>query len=114
MGFNYKQAKIGAANDINDKPTEGTLTFAGREQRGNTSPDLERKTRRKQPDSAPTVRPLLRLTSESATLRDSCRAGREIASDAGRLRRYCPGPGKARHRGSDREAASSPQSICTR
>src|SRR5215475_12960208 len=34
-GGNYKQGPIGAANDINDKPTDGTLTFeqASREAR---------------------------------------------------------------------------------
>lgn len=26
-GANYKQAPVGVANDINDKPAEGTLTF---------------------------------------------------------------------------------------
>lgn len=26
-GANYKQAPVGVANDVNDKPAEGTLTF---------------------------------------------------------------------------------------
>lgn len=106
-GANYKQAAVGVANDVNDKVTEGKLTF---EQAVTQARDLVNRHRTEAAAQAagpaPTVRTTVETYIRERNARDSRRAGREIRSDAGhRLRRYVLGQGE---RGSQEavEAAS--------
>ncbi|MTV16188.1 MULTISPECIES: tyrosine-type recombinase/integrase [Bradyrhizobium] len=106
-GANYKQAAVGVANDVNDRVTEGKLTF---EQAVIQARDLVNRYRTEAAAQAagpaPTVRTALETYIRERNARDSRRAGREVRSDAGhRLRRYVLGQGE---RGSQEavEAAS--------
>jgi integrase len=92
-GANYRQAPLGIANDVNDKPAEGTLTF---EQA--VTQARERVTRSRAEAAAlaagppPTVQTAIEIYVRERNARDSRRVGREIRSDAGhRLRRYLLG-----------------------
>ncbi|WP_027167295.1 tyrosine-type recombinase/integrase [Mesorhizobium sp. WSM3224] len=95
-GANYLQAPIGPANDVNDKPTDGLLTFAQAEAQGR-----QIVTKARQDAKAAAAGPVLtvRLAVETYVAerdaRDSRRKGRTVRSDAGqRLRRYVLGQGK--------------------
>ncbi|MGJ4940640.1 tyrosine-type recombinase/integrase [Bradyrhizobium sp. HKCCYLS1011] len=95
-GANYKQAQLGIANDINDKPTEGVLTF---EQAARGARDFVTHSRTEAAahasGPAPTVRTAVEAYVNERNARDSRRSGREVRSDAGhRLRRYVLGQEK--------------------
>jgi integrase len=99
-GANYKQAPIGIANDTNDKPTEGTLTF---EQATKEARDYVTHSRTEAAahasGPAPTVRTAVEAYINERNARDSRRSGREVRSDAGhRLRRYVLGQDKRGNR----------------
>lgn len=92
-GANYKQASVGIANDINDKPTEGMLTF---EQAAKEARDYVTHSRTEAAahatGPAPTVWTAVEAYIKERNARDSRRSGREVRSDAGhRLRRYVLG-----------------------
>jgi integrase len=106
-GANYKQAAVGVANDLNDKVTEGKLTF---EQAVTQARDLVNRHRAEAAAQAagpaPTVRTAVETYIRERNARDSRRSGREIRSDAGhRLRRYVLGQGERGSQGAV-EAAS--------
>ena len=92
-GANYKQAQIGIANDINDKLTEGTLTF---EQAATEARSFVAQSRTEAAAQAsgpaPTVRSAVEAYVNERNARDSRRSGRDVRSDADhRLRRYVLG-----------------------
>lgn len=92
-GANYKQTSIGIANDINDKLTEGTLTF---EQAAKHAREQVIRFRTEATANAagpaPTVSTAILAYITERNARDSRRIGREVRSDAGhRLRRYVVG-----------------------
>ena len=92
-GANYKQSPVGIANDVNDKPAEGTLTF---EQAVTQAREHVTRSRTEAAAQAagpvPTVRTAVETYIKERNARDSRRAGREVRSDAGhRLRRYVLG-----------------------
>ena len=92
-GANYKQAPVGVANDVNDKPAKGALTF---EQAVTLARELVTRSRTEAAAQAggpmPTVRTAVEKYIGERNARDSRRAGREVRSDAGhRLRRYVLG-----------------------
>jgi len=95
-GANYKQAPIGVANDVNDKPAEGTLTFQQAESQARENVTRNRTEAAAQAAGpAPTVRTAVETYIKERSVRDSRRAGREVRSDAGhRLRRYVLGQKK--------------------
>lgn len=92
-GANYKQAQIGIANDINDKPTEGTLTF---EQAAKEARDFVIHSRTEAAahasGPAPTVRTAVEAYVNERNARDSRRSGREVRSDGCALMRTDPAP----------------------
>ena len=106
-GAHYKQAPIGIANDVNDKQTEGLLTF---EQATKLGRDYVNQARTEAAAHAagppPTVRSAVEGYIKERNARDSRRAGRELRSDAGhRLRRYVLGQEK---RGKQDAIAAAP------
>lgn len=92
-GAAYRQAPIGAANDVNDKPTEGTYTFLQAEAEARKIVAQARDEAKAVADGPPlTVHMAVESYIASRDARDSKRAGRPIRSDAGqRLRRYVIG-----------------------
>ncbi|SFP98378.1 Phage integrase family protein [Mesorhizobium sp. NFR06] len=95
-GANYLQAPVGSANDVNDKPADGLLTFAQAEAQGR-----QIVARARQEAKAAAAGPVLtvRLAVETyiadRDARDSRRKGRAVHSDASqRLRRYVLGQDK--------------------
>jgi integrase len=92
-GANYKQAPVGVANDVNDKPAEGTLTFEQAVTQAREDVTRSRTEAAAQAAGpAPTVRAAVETYIRERNARDSRRAGREVRSDAGhRLRRYVLG-----------------------
>ncbi|RYH22669.1 MAG: integrase, partial [Alcaligenaceae bacterium] len=108
-GASYRQAPIGIANDFNDKPAEGTLTF---EQANKIAREYVTRFRTEASANfiapAPTVASAVEAYIKDRNARDSRRSGREVRSDAGhRLRRYVLGQEK---RGN--QEAIKPASIC--
>ncbi|EGP10225.1 phage integrase [Bradyrhizobiaceae bacterium SG-6C] len=106
-GANYKQAPVGVANDVNDKPAEGTLTF---EQAVTQAREHATRSRTEAvaqaAGPAPTVRTAVETYIRERNARDSRRAGREVRSDAGhRLRRYVLGQ---EERGSQEAVEATP------
>jgi integrase len=95
-GANYKQAPIGIANDVNDRQTEGTLTFEQAKAKAQDYVDRARTEAAAQAAGpAPTVRSAVEAYIKERNARDSRRAGRPVRSDAGhRLRRYVLGQDK--------------------
>jgi integrase len=96
QGGNYKQAPVGAANDVNDKPVDGTLTF---EQALRTARESVARARTEAvaqaAGPAPTVRSAAQDYIKVRDARDSRRAGREVRSEAGgTLGRYVIGQEK--------------------
>lgn len=92
-GAAYKQAPIGAANDTNDKPTEGTFTFLQAEAEARKIVAQAREDAKAVADGPPlTVQAVVESYVAARDARDSKRVGRPIRSDAGqRLRRYVLG-----------------------
>ncbi|CDX39216.1 Integrase family protein [Mesorhizobium sp. ORS 3359] len=95
-GANYLQAPVGPANDVNDKPTDGLLTFAQAEAQAR---QIVAKARREAKAAASGPLLTVRLAVESyiaeRDARHSRRKGRTVRSDAGqRLRRYVLGQDK--------------------
>ncbi len=92
-GGNYKQAALGAANDVNDRPVDGTLTFeqalrAAREYVARARTEAVAQAA----GPAPTVRSAAQDYIKVRDARDSRRAGREVRSEAsGTLGRYVIG-----------------------
>ncbi|EAQ36288.1 Phage integrase [Nitrobacter sp. Nb-311A] len=99
-GANYKQAPIGPANDLNDKPTEGTLTFQEAEKQARKCLAIFRtEEAARAAGPAPAVSTAVEAYIRERNARDSRRVGREIRSDAGRrLRRYVLGQEKRGNR----------------
>lgn len=95
-GANYKQAPIGSANDINDKPAEGLLTYVQAER---TAREYVEKARADAKAAAEgpivTVRMAVEAYVARRDARDEGRSGRGGRSDANRrLSRYVLGQGK--------------------
>ena len=105
VGANYKQAPIGPANDINDKPTEGLFTFLQAEKRSREIVAQARQDAKATADGPVlTVRLAVEAYIAERNARDTRRKGRAVNSDAGqRLRRYVIGQDK----GVKREAVRS-------
>jgi hypothetical protein len=104
-GGNYKQAPVGVANDINDKPADGILTF---EQAVRTAREAVARARTEAASQAagpaPTVRSAVESYVKERDARERRRTGRDVRSDAGtKLRHYVLGQEK---RG-DQEAADA-------
>ncbi|UCI17017.1 tyrosine-type recombinase/integrase [Mesorhizobium sp. B2-1-8] len=95
-GANYLQSPVGPANDVNDKSTDGLLTFAQAE---TNARQIVAKARQdaKAAGAGPvlTVRLAVETYVAERDARDSRRKGRTVRSDAGqRLRRYVLGQDK--------------------
>jgi hypothetical protein len=95
-GGNYKQAQVGVANDINDKPANGILTF---EQAVGTAREAVARARTEAASQAagppPTVRSAVESYVKERDARERRRTGRDVLSDAGtKLRRYVLGQEK--------------------
>ncbi|MBZ9760311.1 tyrosine-type recombinase/integrase [Mesorhizobium sp. CA8] len=95
-GANYLQAPVGPANDVNDKPTDGLLTFSQAETQAR---QIVAKARQEAKAAAAgpvlTVRLAVETYVAERDARDSRRKGREVRSDASqRLRRYVLGQEK--------------------
>jgi integrase len=92
-GANYKQAPVGIANDVNDKPAAGTLTF---EQAKKAAVEAVARARTEAAahaaGPAPTVRSAAETYIKERDARERRRTGREVRSDASsKLRRYVLG-----------------------
>ena len=95
-GGNYKQVPVGVANDINDKPAAGILTF---EQAIRTAREAVARARTEAASQAagpaPTVRSAVESYVKERDARERRRTGRDVRSDAGtKLRRYVLGQEK--------------------
>src|SRR3984957_12545385 len=95
-GGNYKQVPVGVANDINDKPADGILTF---EQAVRTAREAVARARTEAASRAagpaPTVRSAVESYVRERDARERRRTGRDVRSDAGtKLRRYVLGQEK--------------------
>lgn len=95
-GGNYKQARLGIANDINEKPADGILTF---EQAVGTARETVARARTEAASQAagpaPTVRSAVESYVKERDARERRRTGRDVRSDAGtKLRRYVLGQEK--------------------
>jgi integrase len=106
-GGNYKQAPVGVANDINDKPADGILTF---EQAVRTAREAVARARTEAASQAagpaPTVRSAVESYVKERDARERRRTGRDVRSDAGtKLRRYVLGQEK---RGNQEAAEAAP------
>ncbi|HTG62598.1 MAG TPA: hypothetical protein VMG63_24720 [Terriglobia bacterium] len=95
-GANYKQAPIAIANDVNDKPTEGTLTFEQANKAAREAVTRARTVAAAQAAGpAPTVRSAVESYVKERDARERRRTGREVRSDAAtKLRRYVLGQEK--------------------
>ncbi|MHC2791946.1 integrase [Mesorhizobium jarvisii] len=111
-GANYLQASVGPANDINDKPTDGLLTFAQAEAQARQIV-LQARQEQKAAAAGPalTVRGAVETYIAERDARDTRRKGRAVRSDAGqRLRRYVLGQDK---RGSQEAVTEAPLASVT-
>jgi integrase len=95
-GGNYRQAPVGVANDMNDKPVDGTLTF---EQAKKAALEAVARARTeaaaRAAGPAPTVRSAAEAYIKERDARERRRTGREVRSDAGsNLRRFVLGQEK--------------------
>ncbi|RWO03303.1 MAG: integrase, partial [Mesorhizobium sp.] len=95
-GANYKQAPLGPANDLNDKPAEGLFTFPQADARARQIVAQARQEAKAAADGPVLkVRPVVEAYIADRDARDSRRKDREVRSDAGqRLRRYVLGQDK--------------------
>ena len=95
-GGNYKQVQVGVANDINDKPADGILTFeqaVGKAREAVARARTEAASQAAGP--APTVRSAVESYVKERDAREKRRTGRDVRSDAGtKLRRYVLGQEK--------------------
>lgn len=107
VGANYKQAPIGPANDVNDKPTEGLFTFLQAEGRARQIVSQARFDAKAAAAGQPlTVRSVVETYIVDRDARDSRRKNRSVRSDAGqRLRRHVLGQGT---RGRQQAVAAAP------
>src|SRR5882672_3383948 len=106
-GGNYRQVPVGVANDINDKPAAGILTF---EQAVRTAREAVARARTEAASQAagpaPTVRSAVESYVKERDARERRRTGRDVRSDAGtKLRRYVLGQEK---RGNQEAAEAAP------
>jgi integrase len=106
-GGNYKQVPVGVANDINDKPAAGILTY---EQAVRTAREAVARARTEAASQAegpaPTVRSAVESYVKERDARERRRTGRDVRSDAGtKLRRYVLGQEK---RGNQEAAEPAP------
>ncbi|RJG43732.1 integrase [Mesorhizobium sp. DCY119] len=108
-GANYKQAPIGSANDINDKPAEGLLTYLQAERAGREHVEKARADAKAAAEGPiVTVRMAMEAYVARRDARDEGRNGRAGRSDANRrLSRYVLGQGK---RGKQAAIPASPLS----
>ncbi|ESX29891.1 MULTISPECIES: tyrosine-type recombinase/integrase [unclassified Mesorhizobium] len=111
-GANYLQSSVGPANDVNDKPTDGLLTFAQAE---TLARQIVQQARQEQKAAACgpalTVRAAVETYIGERDARDSRRKGRVVRSDAGqRLRRYVLGQEK---RGGQEAISAAPLASVT-
>lgn len=84
-GAAYRQAPIGAANDVNDKPTEGTFTFLQAEAAARKTVAQAREQVKASADGPPvTVRSAAEDYIAALDSRESKRAGRPVRSHANR------------------------------
>lgn len=106
-GAAYKQAPVGPANDVNDKPTEGLFTFLQAEKLAREIVAEARQEAKAAADGQPlTVRVVVETYVADRDARDSRRKGRAVRSDAGqRLGRYVLGQDK---RGKQKVVAAAP------
>jgi integrase len=106
-GGNYKQVPVGVANDINDKPAAGILTF---EQAVRTAREAVARARTEAASQAagpaPTVRSAVESYVRERDARERRRTGRDVRSDAStKLRRYVLGQER---RGNQEAAEAAP------
>ena len=99
-GGNYKQEPLGIANDVNDKPADGTLTF---EQAMKAAREIVARARTEAAAQAagpaPTVRTAVEGYIKERDDRERRRTGRDVRSDASiKLRRYVLGQEKRGNR----------------
>jgi integrase len=99
-GANYKQAPVGVANDVNDKPVDGTLTFEQAKQAARGTVNRARTEAAAQAAGpVPTVRSAAEAYINERDARDSRRAGRAVQSGAGyNIRRHVLGQEKRGNR----------------
>lgn len=84
-GANYKQAPIGPANDLNDKPVNGLITFHQAEKAAREVVATARAAVRALADGTPlTVHAAVEAYVAERDARDSRRQGRPVRSDASR------------------------------
>lgn len=84
-GANYRQMPVGPANDINDKPTEGLLTFLEAERLGRSHVEAARAEAKAIADGPLiTVRSAVETYVAKRDARETARKGREGRSDANR------------------------------
>ena len=95
-GGNYKQVPVGVANDINDKPAAGILTFEQAVRKAREAVARARIEAASQAAGpAPTVRSAVESYVKERDAREKRRTGRDVRSDAGtKLRRYVLGQEK--------------------
>ncbi|MCL2713219.1 MAG: tyrosine-type recombinase/integrase [Alphaproteobacteria bacterium] len=103
----YRQSAIGIANDINDKPTDGALTF---EQARKAAEEAVLRARTETAalatGPAPTVRSAIEFYIGERDSREKRRTGRDVQADVGsKLRRYVLGQAK---RGSQTPTTAAP------
>ncbi|WP_348640707.1 hypothetical protein [Mesorhizobium sp. AA22] len=95
-GANYLQSSVGPANDVNDKSTDGLLTFPQAETLARQIvAQARQEAKAAAAGPALTVRGAVETYIAERDARDSRRKGRAVRSDAGqRLRRYVLGQDK--------------------
>ena len=106
-GASYKQSPVGTANDVNDKPAAGMLTF---QQASKTAGEVVARARAEAAAQAagpaPTVRSAVEAYIKERDDREKRRTGRDIRSDAAnKLRRHVLGQDK---RGTRRAIDAAP------
>ena len=106
-GASYKQSPVGTANDVNDKPAAGMLTF---QQASKTAGEVVARARAEAAAQAagpaPTVRSAVEAYIKERDDREKRRTGRDIRSDAAnKLRRHVLGQDK---RGTRRAIEAAP------
>ena len=106
-GASYKQAPVGTANDVNDRPAAGVLTFQQANKTAGDAVALARAEAAAQAAGpAPTVRSAVEAYIEERDARERRRTGRDVRSDAAnKLRRYVLGQDK---RGNQRAIEATP------
>lgn len=111
-GANYLQSSVGPANDINDKPTDGLLTFPQAETLARQIvAQARQEAKAAAAGPALTVRGAVETYIAERDARDSRRKGRAVRSDAGqRLGRYVLGQAK---RGGQEAVPAAPLASVT-